>query len=113
MGELKKKIHPNSLKNIEGKQWKPGQSGNAKGRPPNIKYVSEALRDRLIKGELDDVTLADLLADALIKRAKRSDVALNILLDRTEGKLPLGLMGDTEITIKVIYEDDRSQAEKS
>jgi len=98
--------HPNTLANLakgrgEGKGFTPGQSGNPKGRPPGIKYVSEALRERLAKGELDNVTLADLLADSLIKRAKKSDVALNILLDRTEGKVTQPIGGDPTMPIVV------------
>ena len=51
--------HPNSLANLKSK-WKPGQSGNPKGRPKGIKYISEALRD-----ELEDPDIADKLAKAL------------------------------------------------
>jgi len=104
--------HPNSLANLKKGGWKPGQSGNPEGRPPNIKYVSEALRERLVKGELDNVTLADLLADSLINRAKKSNVALNILLDRTEGKVTQSVEAhvDTDVTwvIGKGYEDKTS-----
>jgi len=95
--------NPNSLANLK-KAWKPGESGNPKGRPPNIKYVSEALRERLARGELDAVTLADILADSLIKRAKKSDFALNIILERTEGKVTQPITPDGPIIFKVIYE---------
>ena len=101
--------HPNTLANLaksrgEGKGFKPGQSGNPKGRPPNIKYVSEALRERLASGDLDDVTLADLLADSLIKRAKKSDFALNIILERTEGKVTQPIGGEDGKPIEVLID---------
>lgn len=80
--------HPNSLKSIKDHGFKPGQSGNPKGRPKGIRYVSEALRELL-----KDPEVAENLAQELMKRAKKSDSALDILLDRTEGKVtqPIGI----------------------
>ncbi len=40
--KTKKKIHPNSLKNL--KSWKPGQSGNLKGRPKRDEVRREILK---------------------------------------------------------------------
>jgi len=85
--------HPNSLANL-AKQWKPGQSGNPKGRKKGIKYLSEALRDLL-----SDEKLVNELANALIKRAKKSDNALNIIFERTEGKVTQPIGGDPNMPI--------------
>lgn len=57
---------PNSLKNLI--PFKPGQSGNPKGRPPNFKYVSEALKDLLASDKEKDKALVGALAENLGKR---------------------------------------------
>jgi len=98
--------HPNSLKNLKEHGFKPGQSGNPAGRPPGIKYVSEALRD-LLAG---DEKLVDKLARKLADRALKNSYDLNILLDRTEGKVTQPIGGSGEITLRVVYDDsDRIQ----
>ena len=80
--------HPKSLNAIKRGGFKPGQSGNPKGRPKGIHYVSEALRELL-----KDPEVAKDLAQELMKRAKKRDSAMDILLDRTEGKVtqPIGI----------------------
>jgi hypothetical protein len=88
--------HPNSLVNLKKGGWKPGQSGNPEGRPKGIKYVSEALRE-----QLGNEALADELAKKLVERAKKSDSALSIILDRTEGKVTLPIGGDPNMPIVV------------
>jgi len=104
--------HPNTLANLakgrgEGKGFTPGQSGNPAGRPPGIKYVSEALREQLA----NDPTLVDKLAKKLIERAEQNSNDLNLLLDRTEGKVTQPIGGTGEITLRVVYDDsDRIQS---
>jgi len=93
--------HPNSLANLaKGRKngWKPGQSGNPKGRPPNIKYVSEALRDLLAKDE----TLADKLAKKLANRALKNSYDLNLLFERTEGKVTQPVEGQIDSDVVFI-----------
>ena len=96
MAKLKSKYpkgkHPNSLKNL--KLFRIGQSGNSKGRPKGVKYISEALRE-----QLGDKATVDELAKELIKRAKKSDSAINIVFDRTEGKVTLPIGGDPNMPI--------------
>ena len=93
--------HPNSLANLakHRREWQPGKSGNPNGRTPGIKYISEALRE-----QLSDVKLVNELAKELIKRAKKSDNSINIILDRTEGKVTQPITPDGPIIFKVIYE---------
>lgn len=104
--------NPNSLKNLEGHKWKPGQSGNPKGRKPGIKYVSEALRDLLADGKgLTKEALADALAKNLVKRALKNSYDLSILLDRTEGKVIQTfagtIKGDVNFVIGKGYADNK------
>jgi len=87
--------HPNSLANLTG-AWKPGQSGNPKGRPKGIKYISEALREQLSNEEL-----VNELAKKLIDRAKKSDSAITIIFERTEGKVTQPIGGDPNMPIVV------------
>lgn len=65
-----------------------GVSGNPKGRPKKA-LLSDALRRKLsenLRGK-SDRTVADQLADALIKEAKKGNVqAIKEVFDRTEGK---------------------------
>ena len=76
-------------------RWKPGQSGNPKGRPKNIQYLSEMLRDQLdqvpetIDGEPNTKTWRDLICDSILRAAvKGNQPALTKeLLDRIEGKV--------------------------
>ena len=64
--------------------WKPGESGNPKGRPKDIKYISEALKDLLAK---DPILLKEVV-QAMLKEVKTGNIpALKELLDRTEGKV--------------------------
>ena len=70
-------------------RWKPGQSGNPKGRPKSI-TLSEAYRRELAKVDPTDPqgrTYAEVLAEKMRERACTGDVAaLREMADRTEGK---------------------------
>jgi len=108
--------HPNTLANLakgrgEGKGFKPGQSGNPKGRPPNIKYVSEALRELLANDKpITQEALADALAKNLVKRALKNSYDLNILLDRTEGKVTQVIGGeDGPLILKIIVASEHDK----
>ncbi|MBA3766112.1 MAG: hypothetical protein H0W99_03815 [Acidobacteria bacterium] len=79
----------NSLANLEQHKFKPGQSGNPKGRPKQALY-SDALRRKLSDVDPDDPqkrTYAEILAEQAIIKAKGGDIqALAHIADRTEGK---------------------------
>ena len=73
-------------------RWKPGESGNPKGRQPGIKYISDYLRDALKETSKDGKSNAQLIADALIGLSKDPRMrgyvpAVKELLDRIEGKV--------------------------
>lgn len=95
--------NPNSRKNL--KKFKPGESGNPKGRPQGVKYISEALREQLAHKRVKVKTPADALAKNVMRRALGSDRALEIVLDRTEGKVtqPIGGEGGKPIEVSIDY----------
>lgn len=70
-------------------RFKPGQSGNPKGRPKSI-TLSEAYRKMLAQvDETDELkrTRAEVLAEQMYSKAKSGDVsALREIADRVEGK---------------------------
>jgi predicted transcriptional regulator len=75
--------------NTMGRRFRPGQSGNPKGRPKSI-TLSEAYRRELARvdpGDPEGRTYAEVLAERMRERAASGDVqALLELADRTEGK---------------------------
>jgi len=93
--------------------WKKGESGNPKGRPPGIRYLSEAIRAKLplvLPGEKEDAEkdkrkaqpTVEILADAVIQRGIEGNPAiLNLLHDWTEGKVkqPVSLSGEVGLLI--------------
>ena len=66
-------------------QFKPGQSGNPKGRPklPDIKGVLA----KILNGDEDGMPALEAILKALVKKAKNGDVrAAQELFDRAFGK---------------------------
>jgi len=91
-------------------RWKPGQSGNPKGRPKGIRYISESLRELLDQKDKDGRTNAQLIAEALIEAAKNpnSKMASGLIkeiLDRTEGKVP-DKVEETDTPVTIIFKRD-------
>jgi len=71
-------------------RFKPGESANPGGRPKWAK-ISEAMRRFGDAGSVPNnpKTVAEQLAAAAIRRARtKSDRALELVMDRTEGKVP-------------------------
>lgn len=69
-------------------RYKPGQCGNKNGRPRTAKF-SEAAREFLAETDpRKKLSIAEDLVRDCVKRAKRGSVKhLEIILDRTEGKV--------------------------
>lgn len=78
--------------------WKPGISGNPKGRPKRDKFLTQHLVAEL--NELQPgtkVAKARGLVRALIDRALGGDVpAIREVIDRVEGKAPQVISGDED-----------------
>ncbi len=72
-------------------RWRPGYSGNPRGRPPKGQALSEHLRNVLAE-EVETVggcrvTRARLLAKALVERATAGDMrAARLVLEHVDGK---------------------------
>jgi hypothetical protein len=92
-------------------QFKPGQSGNPDGRP--VDPITPLLRQALDRTEADGRTVAEIVVEALIGEAIGGNLkALQIILDRTEGKprQAVSLEGNGDALpiqwIEVRYEND-------
>ncbi len=113
----KKRTDSPSVKLVSRRtQFKPGKdwTGNANGRPVKAKCVSSLLYD-LLFGDPEKVmaswpekfTGAMHVANALYEKMAKGDLtAINIGLDRAEGKVPtpMAISGDDNgIPIKITY----------
>lgn len=106
---------PNSLANLRLGRWQKGQSGNPGGCRKGVKYVSEAMKHILAEGEAvvkaNPGVVAYEVAGNLIKRAKNKDSSVEILMDRTEGKVTQPIAGqitaDITFTIGKGYADSK------
>jgi hypothetical protein len=81
--------------------WKPGQSGNPAGRPKG-RTVGAVLRDRLAAIPDDDERpLADRVTDVIVREALAGDIRfVELLLNRTEGKVPQPITGEKTIVVQ-------------
>lgn len=71
--------------------FKPGQSGNPKGRPKSAKLIKDTLK--LVLFEPDKKTgkrKIDLVAEAVVDCAKQGDMrAIKFIADRLDGKIAI------------------------
>ena len=95
----KRKMHPNSLKNLKPVKWKPGQSGNPKGQ--SITARQEAMLNEMCP-YFPDKTWREALADAGMRQALTIPVALSNFQDRHEGKVTQPIGGDETKPIYII-----------
>jgi len=72
--------------------WKPGQSGNPRGRPPGRNAIATALKAELEKDEAvgeagEPLTKAEVIAHRVVDLALDGNLkAAQFIADRTEGK---------------------------
>ena len=84
---IKRGTNPEFLAN----QWKPGQSGNPKGRPKSA-TISEEIRaalEEFIKHGGQNLSTREAIAQVIIKQALAGRYTfVKEIMDRTEGRLP-------------------------
>lgn len=74
--------------------WKPGESGNPKGRVTGSKNLTTLLREaaekrRLMGQDLPDMTAGEALAESMFYHAIKGNPAFaREILDRLEGRVP-------------------------
>lgn len=98
-------------------EWKPGQSGNPAGRPPNEGSITYWLKKLLAEPNGGGLPVAKTVAQKVIAQAKKGNLkAITELLDRTEGKptqpVDANLTGDVTLTVRYadeIESDDEPQ----
>ena len=70
-------------------RFKPGQSGNPKGRPKNVRFLTERLRSQMLRRYPDDRqrrTYGDIMVDKLAWSAVQGDSSsVRQVFDRLEG----------------------------
>ncbi len=97
-------------------RFQPGQSGNPGGRPKNqsLTAVLRELLEQIPKG--DTAKLKERIVKALLDKALRGDTrALDIIFDRSDGKVTLPIGGDKEnpiYTITVSSEGGKKDIER-
>lgn len=98
-------------KEAEPYKWKPGQTGNAGGRPKK-KPITE-----MFEKMLEDAETHDSIANAMLKIfSERSGIAKVMLLkdmaDRVEGKVSQPIEGDLTVTLADAIAEARKRAGK-
>ena len=103
--------------NIKKHQFKKGESGNPKGRPPILPDLKEAIA-KCLANEKDGKTALEKVLDALYAKALKGDVrAAQELLDRGFGKSTntTKIEGDpiTGITVEIVERNDKKSDSKA
>lgn len=91
--------NPNAADNLTS--WKPGQSGNPKGKPKGIEHSKTRMLRLLtltqklanpVTGELEEFSVMEQIDMKLIQKARAGDLkAAALLLDRIEGRAEQGI----------------------
>ena len=98
----------NSVSNIPPKehQFRPGKSGNPKGRPKGVS-ISSAIRDLVAEG-LNGRDLEKALATVAIQRALNGDYKFyQLVVERLDGKVPDMIESQGEVEVLVRYANNR------
>lgn len=91
-------------------QWKPGVSGNPKGRPKKEHTLTSLIKEELgklvendPKGRTYEQALAEAIVKASIPRTLKGDGRLaELILERTEGRVPQQVTGPDGGPIEVV-----------
>jgi hypothetical protein len=97
--------HPSSLKNLEGHQFKKGQSGNPRGHPTNRLSLTAIARKELgkpcplAKGK----TWGQYLVGQWLRNAAKNATYFTELLERMDGKViqPIGGNPDMPMIVEI------------
>lgn len=94
-------------------RWKPGQSGNPKGRVPNAKSLTDLLRSSVAAKGPDGKLNMEAITDKVLQFALAGERwAVELIYDRLEGKPPqaLELTGGKGPPVKITYVDGDKEA---
>lgn len=98
--ENEKQPKSNPIDRLKGKGWKPGQSGNPKGRPKKEICITSLVKEHLEKEAKQHgrellnedgtkKTWSQIVAEALVAHfIKGNPTAIKEVLDRVDGKVP-------------------------
>lgn len=90
--------------------WKPGQSGNPKGRPPKGQSFAEILRQvgeefTPVPGIEDKISKMEAISRKLWAEASKGEAwAIRELLDRIDGKPKQNIVSENESKIVIEHE---------
>lgn len=100
--------------NLDKHKFKKGQSGNPNGRPKKIPELQELVND-VLGEEKEGITAVKAIVATLRAKATKGDIrAAEILLAYAYGKPKQTTDANVTLsdnTIKVIYEDDKTEKE--
>ena len=89
---------------IAAYQWKPGQSGNPKGRPKSNASITREI-DILLSDGVKGENLQKALANVAVQKALSGDHRFyQMVMDWTDGKVPDKVETDSHIEVVVRYE---------
>ena len=85
-------------------QWKPGESGNPKGRP-KTDSITKAIRRLLAEG-VDGQPLYDAIARVAVQKALKGDHRFwTYVIERSDGKVADALQQSGEVEVVVKYQE--------
>jgi len=108
-----------AISDLEKGKWRPGQSGNPRGRPPNASCLTALLTQELANtcsADQKGRTWKELIVEAMMRLAiKGNSTAINTVFERIEGKVKdevdhSGTVKVVEIPATAADEDDSQLA---
>jgi len=82
-------------------QWKKGQSGNPAGKPRGSKHFKTLLKEALMLADENGERIDTKIIKQLLSKASKGDLkAIEMVMDRTDGKVDAHVKvdGDIEVT---------------